>query len=92
MQFQATVEKIESKGGWHYVLIPINIYQELKSQVQRSTVPVVVALGGSKWMTTIMSMGNQKWFIAIKANIRQKENINIGDVVEINISLDETRL
>lgn len=92
MNFKAKIEKVESKGGWHYVLIPINIYQELKSQVQRSTVPVVVRLGGSKWTTTIMSMGNQKWFVAIKAGIRRKENINKGDEVDINIGLDEARL
>lgn len=42
--------------------------------------------------TTIMSMGNQKWFVAIKADIREKENINKGDEVDINISLDEARL
>lgn len=93
MNFKAKIEKIESKGGWHYVLIPDEVRVELQKQAgKRGSIPVLVTVGKSSWPSTTMSMGNQRWFIAVKSEIRKTEKLKAGDGVEVKILPDLYRL
>lgn len=91
--FTAQVEKSEGKGGWHYVLLPEPVRDQLKSQSGKNgNVPVLVTIGQTTYSSTTMSMGQQRWFVAINASVRKAESISNNDVAHIAITPDWTRL
>ncbi len=93
MNFKAEIEKVDTKGGWHYVLIPLGIHKKLQGQAKKNgNVPVLITIEKTSWPTTTMSMGKGRWFVAIKADVRKAETLIAGDNVEIAISPDLSRL
>ncbi|MCA9343382.1 DUF1905 domain-containing protein [Candidatus Saccharibacteria bacterium] len=89
----AKIEQVTTKGGWHYVLIPLEIHKKLQEQAKKNgNVPVLITIRKTSWPTTTMSMGNGQWFVAIKAEIRKTEMLNAGDSVEVTIIPDSSRL
>ncbi|MCA9341938.1 DUF1905 domain-containing protein [Candidatus Saccharibacteria bacterium] len=93
LSFEAKIEKVDSKGGWHYVMVPSDIRSQLIDWAGKNgNLPIVARLGKSTWISTIMSMGQQRWFFAIKAEVRTSENVTEGDNVVVQIEPDFARL
>ncbi len=81
------VQIFPGKGGWTYVDLPEEYTHRTKGHAERGLVPVTVRLGGSQWDTSLLPKGDGTLFIALKAQIRKRENVVLGDTVELSFSL-----
>ena len=82
--FTAEVRLFPQAGGWHYVVAPQEFTDELKPLAERGLVAVEATVGGSSWQTSLLPMGDGSQFLALPAKVRQKEQITIGDVIEVS--------
>lgn len=91
--FTAVVEKFPDTGGWHFVRIPPDVLEDLRGMAgKKGNIPIIAMVGNTSWPSTIMSMGEQQWFVALKADVRASENIQLGDSVALCIEPDFSRL
>ena len=82
--FTAEVRLFPQAGGWHYVAAPQEYTDELKPFAERGLVAVEATVGSSSWQTSLLPMGDGSQFLALPAKVRQKEQITIGDVIEVS--------
>lgn len=82
--FTAEVHLFPQAGGWHYVAAPQEYTDELKPLAERGLVAVEATVGSSSWQTSLLPMGDGSQFLALPAKVRQKEQITIGDVIEVS--------
>ena len=50
--------------------------------------PITAYVGTTSWKTKLMMKKGGDFFVALKAAIRNKENINVGDRVTIAFTLE----
>lgn len=83
------VRRFPQKGGWHYVLVPKRLTEiTKKSKVTAwGLLPIEAELGSSKWKTSLLPMGDGTLFIALKAQVRKREKIELGDTVSLTFCL-----
>lgn len=77
-------------GGWVYVAVPKKHTDKLKGNVKATAwgfIPITATAGKTSWKTSLLPMGDGSFFIAIKAQVRKKEKIAIGDIVTVKYSL-----
>ncbi len=82
--FTAEVCLFPQAGGWHYVVAPQEYTDELKPLAVRGLVAVEATVGSSSWQTSLLPMGDGSQFLALPAKVRQKEQITVGDVIEVS--------
>ena len=82
--FKAEVCLFPQAGGWHYVAAPQEYTDELKPLAERGLGAVEATVGSSSWQTSLLPMGDGSQFLALPAKVRQKEQITIGDVIEVS--------
>ena len=75
------------KSPWVYVDIPEKYTEMLKVYADRGLVAIKVTLGKSAWDTSLMPMGNGTQFIPLSAKVRNAENIEVGDSIELTFVL-----
>ncbi|HYD02959.1 MAG TPA: DUF1905 domain-containing protein [Alphaproteobacteria bacterium] len=87
--FSGIVEKYPGPGGWFFVIVPKNIGEKIQKSAPKINnwgfVKVKMTLGKTSWESSIFPDKKHGFLIAIKADIRKKENINNGDKVKIKI-------
>ena len=84
--FTAKIEKDGDAGAWHYVLLPADALKQLRDATgKQGSVKVRATIGKTTYTTAMMSRGNQQWFLAVKAAMRNAENLAEGDAVTITI-------
>lgn len=71
-------------GGWHYVSVPKKYSTLFADSADRGLVPITVSLGETTWDTSLLPMGDGTHFIALKAAVRKKESIELGDRVSLS--------
>lgn len=79
--------KYPGPGGWYFVSVGEEVSKRLKSEkrINRTGygyVPVTATLGSTVWETTLFPSKDGPYLLAIKANVRAKERIGVGDEVE----------
>lgn len=84
--FSGSVKKFDMKNPWYYVEVPSEITSKLSRGGAWGMLPVCVTLGRTTWDTSILPMGDGKKFIALKAKVRKKEGISLGDTVKLEFS------
>lgn len=80
-EFTATMERVESKGGWTYVVWP-------ESQAffgTRGLVKVHASVDGHKFQSSFMAMGNGRQMLPIAAPVRKAIGKEAGDTVRVQI-------
>jgi Domain of unknown function (DUF1905) len=90
--FTAPLWLYSGKGAWHFVTLPKTAADEIKffNPVAKGFTPIKVTakIGETAWKTAIFPDSKSgSYVIAIKADIRKKEILNVGDAVEISISI-----
>jgi hypothetical protein len=82
-------------GGWYFVKVNRDISNELKklsdSDVKKvgwGYIKVRAVIGKTSWTTTLFPQKNGPYLLAIKADVRKKENIEEGDIVRVKLDLD----
>jgi hypothetical protein len=90
--FTAPLWLWNGKGAWHFVTLPLNESQIIKMAVPRrgwGSVRVKAKIGGTDWSTSIFPDSKAgAYLLPVKAEVRKRENIAPGDMVEISVSLD----
>lgn len=91
--FTAELWLWKSDAAWHFVTLPESVADEIEDRVpQRAgfgSVPVRIALGASRWSTSIFPSKDAKSFILpIKKSVRAAEGVGVGDLCSITIYVD----
>ena len=87
--FKGIVQKFPGFGGWVYVVVPTKYTKELKARRRAwGMYPITAYVGGTSWKTKLMMKKGGDFFIALKATIRNKEKIVVGDRVTISFKLE----
>jgi hypothetical protein len=86
--FKGTLEKFPGAGGWVYVAVPKKSTNHLPQQSRAwGTFPITVHVGKTFWHTKLMMKKGGDYFVALKAAVRKKEKLSIGDKVSVSIRL-----
>ena len=95
-QINAKIWLYPGKAAWHFVTIPQEISEDIKSLFGDrakgwGSLPVEVTIGSSVWKTSIFPDKKEgAYLLPLKAEVRKKENIHLGDslnfLLEIKVS------
>lgn len=84
------VKVFSGQAAWFYVTVPRKHTDKLKGKVKTTAwgfIPIEVTVGKTKWNTSLLPMGDGSFFIALKAQVRKKEDISLGDTLKITYTL-----
>lgn len=82
------VETFPSPGGWHFVRVPKEITDRItKKKSHWGFIPAVCTYKTYTWKSSLLPIGDKTYFIALRAALRKKERITLGDRVCISIIL-----
>ncbi len=76
-------------GAWYFLTIPVDDADHIRffsAHLQRGfkSLRVSVTIGDTQWKTSIFpSTERQSYILPIKKSVRQSENIDIGDHVDV---------
>lgn len=84
---KADVQLFPQQGGWHYISVPEEITDITRNYADRGVVAITVTLGETSWDTSLLPKGDGTLFIPLAAKVRKKENITVGDTVEVSFKL-----
>lgn len=84
IEVKGKVELFPQKGGWYYIRVPKKITKLFSSVANRGLIPIKITLGSSVWDSSLLPMGDGTHFIALKAAVRKKEGIDVGDRIRLH--------
>jgi hypothetical protein len=86
-QFEAQMWADEGPGAWHFVTLPAEIIEEIKSVRSGNAARRVEArIGGSSWSTALFPH-DDSYVLPVKADVRRREAITVGDRVQASIEV-----
>lgn len=87
--FKETAQQFPGSGGWVYVAVPKKYTKELKQRRRAwGMYPITACVGNTSWKTKLMMKKGGDFFVALKAAIRNKEKIVVGDLVDVSFNLE----
>jgi len=91
--FRAKVWTQESTGAWHFVTLPVDLSKRIRVLTTGQRKPfgsfhVKARTGLSNWETSLFHDTKRNAFLLpVKADVRRKEKIKLGDTIEVSITL-----
>jgi len=86
--FTAKIERFEMKGGWYFVPVPAELKKSLEFlSTNFGFIPITATVGNTSWQTSLLPKGDRTHFIALPAKVRSKENLSLGDEVEVSFEI-----
>lgn len=86
--FIDAVQKFPGTGGWVYVAVPKKYTGELKKkQVAWGMYPITAEVKGHKWNTKLMLLKGGDFMVALRADVRKKTGVVVGDRVKVLFSV-----
>ncbi len=87
--FNGTVQKFPGSGGWVYVAVPKKYTKELKQRRRAwGMYPITAHVGKASWKTKLMMKKGGDFFVALKAMVRNREQIAVGDLITVAFKLE----
>lgn len=89
--FTAEVWKYSGTNGWYFVSLPIELSNEIRQHSQWQEegwgrLKASATIGKTEWKTAIwFDTKQQRYLLPLKAEVRKKEGIEIGKIVEVSI-------
>ena len=80
-------------AGWHFITLPEDVADEIRARVAGSPSPfgmarVEATIGTTTWSTSLYADTERASFLLpIKRDVRRREEIGAGDVVEVALRL-----
>jgi hypothetical protein len=92
MTIKGKVWKYPGIGGWHFLTINKTASARIKSMARLprrgfGSIYVKAKIGTTEWKTSVFPTKEQTYLLAIKADVREKENIEAGDTITVRITL-----
>ena len=77
--------------SWYFVSVDQKITDEIKKKATKKVgfqfVPVEVTVGETTWRTTLFPAKNKPYLLALKKDVRIREDIHAGETVEVHFRL-----
>lgn len=92
--FRAKVWAQESTGAWHFVTLPADLSKRIRTLTTGLRKPfgsfhVKAWTGKTSWETSLFADQKRVAFVLpVKADVRRKEKIALGDQIEVTVSFD----
>lgn len=82
----------EAAGRWYFVTVPEELAPEIKSHALESprgfgSVKVEATIDGVSWRTSVFPLNSGGYLLPVKAEIRRKAGIGVGDEVSVRLDL-----
>ena len=93
VEFDATLTRTEGPGGWHYVVVPQDLSDEIADLAigpRRGfgAVRVEVVIGATMWRTSIFPDRRVgAYLLFVKQAVRTAEDIDEGDPVSVRLTV-----
>jgi hypothetical protein len=92
MEFSGEVWWWRGPAPWHFVTVPDPQAAELEAASSMVTygwgmIPVVAQIGSTSWETSLWPKEGA-YVVPLKAAIRKAEDIDLGDVVTVSLTVD----
>lgn len=88
---RAKVQKCEGKGRWHFIHLNKKLSDKVRSlntkKMAWGYVPIMVMIGKTNWKTTLFPTKEKVYMLALNAEVRKKEGIEVGKMVKVQFSL-----
>ena len=83
---------LHPKGSWVFLTVPEDESEDIRELAPNfggfGSVRVRVTIGGTQWKTSVFPQANQgPYVLPVKKAVRSKENVDIGDTVEVELAL-----
>lgn len=95
-QFTAQLWIWQGKGAWHFIRVPHDISAQIKGfqgpKRGFGSVRVEACIGQSKWSTSIFPEKEGTYLLPIKKEIRQREALQDGDDVKVELLIKDIDL
>lgn len=80
-------------AAWHFVAVPKTLAPRIKAlseglRAPTGSVRVAVAIKKVAWKTSLFPTKEGTYLLPIKAEVRKKAQIGVGDTVSLTIALD----
>lgn len=92
--FRAKVWTQDSTGAWHFVTLPAALSRRIRTLTTGQRKPfgsfrVKARTGLSAWETSLfVDTKRNAFLLPLKADVRRKEKIALGDMIEVSIRFD----
>ena len=87
--FTGTAQQFPGSGGWVYLAVPKKFTKKLNERRRAwGMYPITAHVGHTTWKTKLMMKKGGDFFVALKATIRNREKIAIGDRIPVSFTLE----
>ena len=89
--FEAEIWQYQGSGAWHFVTLPDDFSQEIRTNLQWQEegwgrLKASAKIGHTTWQSAIWYDTKHKaYLLPIKAEIRRKENLKAGERVKVSV-------
>lgn len=90
-EFSATPWQHASPGGWYFVSLPQELAQEIREMLKSEEegwgrLKATAKTSNSEWKTAIwFDTKKNTYLLPLKAEIRKKENIKVGEDIKVTV-------
>ncbi len=92
-EVKGKVWRYQGEGAWYFVYVPEKLSRQIKDSVKNKKkvgfhfVRIKATIGKTSWNTALFPTKDGPYLIAIKADVRRKEDISEGDVINVRCAL-----
>jgi hypothetical protein len=92
LKVRGKIWKYPGPRGWHFFTVGKRISSRIKALMKGQTsgfgsIRVKARIGKTEWSTSIFPTKEGTYVLPVKANVRQKEGLDTGDVVVVRLEL-----
>lgn len=86
--FSASLER-DKDGTWWYVHVPTSVRKSLKKYEYRGIIKITASINKATWDGSILPWADGSGQISVNKRIREKENLEQGQMLTLKISVRE---
>lgn len=86
--FTATIWKWPGQAGWHFVHLPREYFEPIRTKYGKGMIKISATLGKTTWDTSLFPLvKDRSMMICIKAKVRKAEDVMAGDEVKVRVKV-----
>jgi hypothetical protein len=93
LSFEAELFLWSGESAWHFVRLPADLGDEIRSQAGPprgfGSVRVRASIGATTWRTSVFpDKESGSYLLPVKRQVRTAERVEVGDIVRIELVVD----